>query len=169
MTYLLELETRVTRFFQDISEAYQKHILDADKQPQALILISFLLTFLLVRFITHSIRDGRFTHIFHNVQGPGGTHLHHLVPGILLVLVSGYLGIGLDPQYRRDFIAIMFGVGAALTLDEFALWLHLKDVYWEKQGRQSVDAVVIAATLGGIILLGRQFWVDVIHAIGRAI
>ncbi|MCA9832672.1 MAG: hypothetical protein KC435_01880 [Thermomicrobiales bacterium] len=157
------------RLLNDIAESYQRNILDAHKQPQALILVSFLLTFLLVRFITHSIRAGRFTHIFHNVKGPGGTHLHHLVPGILLLLLSGYLGIGLAPNHRRDFIAIMYGIGAALTLDEFALWLHLKDVYWAKQGRQSIDAVVIAASFAGIVLLGGQFWLDVVRAVGRAI
>lgn len=155
------------RFGHDLSAAYTRHILDAGKQPQALILISFLLTFAAVRFITHSIRAGRFASVFHNMSTPGGTHFHHLIPGILLLLTSGYLGIGLDPNVRRDTFAVMFGVGAALTLDEFALWLHLQDVYWARQGRQSIDAVTIAAAIVAIGILGHTFWLDVGRAFGR--
>jgi len=162
---MLDLE----RLGDDIATSYTHHILDAHKQPQALILVAFLVTFALVRFITHSIRAGRFKRVFHNVGTPGGTHLHHLVPGILLLLASGYLGIGLGPDVHRDGFAVMFGVGAALTLDEFALWLHLEDVYWAKEGRQSVDAVVIAATLSTLLILGWGFWLDLGRALGRFI
>jgi hypothetical protein len=135
------------RFFRDVSHAYTVNILDRGKEAQAVILVTFLLTFIAVRFITHSIRDDRFKRIFHNMSGPGGTHLHHLVPGILLLLVSGFTGIGVDAREYRIATAVLFGIGAALTLDEFALWLHLEDVYWAKEGRQSVDAVVVAATI----------------------
>ena len=146
---------------QDVSDVYQREIVDADKQPQLFILLSFLVTFGAVRFITHSIRAGRFKGVFRNVSS-GGTHLHHLVPGILLLLLSGYLGIGLAPEYHREPHAILFGIGAALTLDEFALWLHLEDVYWAKEGRQSVDAVVIAATVFGLGVLGWGFWTGLV-------
>ena len=128
---------------------------------------SILLAFLAVRFITHSIRDQRFRRIFRNVGGKGGRHIHHLVWGILLLLISGYLALAFDPDRVRNYLAVLFGVGAALTLDEFALWLNLKDVYWAKQGRSSVDAVIVFATLIGIILLGIPFWVDVVREIGR--
>jgi hypothetical protein len=67
----------------------------------------------------------------------------------------------------RNLLAVLFGVGAALTLDEFALWLNLEDVYWAKQGRSSVDAVIVFATLLGMILLGFSFWVDLVREIGR--
>jgi len=143
-----------------VGEAYRHEVVDADKQPQLFILLAFLVTFGTVRFITHSIRAGRYKRVFRNVSTSGGAHLHHLVPGILLLLVSGYLGIGLAPDYHREPHAILFGIGAALTLDEFALWLHLKDVYWAKQGRQSVDAVIVTATILGLGVLGSGFWIE---------
>jgi len=61
----------------------------------------------------------------------------------------------------------LFGVGAALTLDEFALWLHLKDVYWEQAGRRSIDAVILAATVCGLGVLGFGFWRELARAIAR--
>ena len=157
----------IGRLGHDLATAYTHHILDAGKQPQAIMLVSFLVTFATVRVITHAIRAGRWHRVLHNVGTPGGTHLHHLVPGILLLLVSGYLGIGLGPEVHRDAFAVMFGIGAALTLDEFALWLHLEDVYWAREGRQSVDAVVIAATTATLVLLGWPFWLDTGRALGR--
>jgi hypothetical protein len=150
----------VEAFFRDIGDVYQHEIIDTHKQPQMFILVSFLITFILVRTITHAIRNGKMKRIFRNVSTKGGTHLHHLVPGILLLLVSGYLGIGLAPDYHREPHAILFGIGAALTLDEFALWLHLEDVYWAKEGRQSVDAVIIMATILSLGVLGGNFWIE---------
>jgi hypothetical protein len=96
-----------------------------------------------------------------NVQ-VGGTHIHHLVWGILLRLTNGYVGVAIHPgDPWREIVAGLFGVGAGLTLDEFALWLNLKDVYWEKEGRASIDAVVIAAALSGVLLVGLRGWIDV--------
>ena len=154
-------------FLERVGDLYQRDIVDTGKVPQFLILISFLLTFLAVRFITHSIRDQRFRRIFHNVGGKGGRHIHHLVWGILLLLISGYLALAFDPDRARNLLSILFGIGAALTLDEFALWLNLEDVYWAKQGRSSVDAVIVFATLLGMTLLGIPFWIDVAQEIGR--
>lgn len=151
--------------FRDIGRLYQRHIVDADKQSQMLVLVSFLVTFALVRLITHAIRDDRFQHLFHNVQTSGGLHLHHLVIGILLLLMTGYIGVGVDPDSYSGLLAVLFGIGAALTLDEFALWLRLKDVYWTRQGRASIDAVVIAATIASLGVLGGPFWVAVIQRI----
>ena len=156
-------------FLREFGDVYRHEIIDAHKQPQFFMLVSFLVTFTLVRVITHAIRAGRMTHIFRNVSTKGGTHLHHLVPGILLLLVSGYLGIGLAPDYHREPHAILFGIGAALTLDEFALWLHLKDDYWAREGRQSVDAVIIAATVLSLGLLGASFWIELGKVIGDAV
>ena len=85
----------------------------------------------------------------------GGLHIHHLVWGIVLLMVSGFLGFALQPESPwMDVLAVLFGVGMGLTLDEFALWLHLQDVYWSDEGRQSVDAVVIALAFGGLVVLG---------------
>jgi hypothetical protein len=152
------------RFWQDVADAYQVGIVDAGKEAQLVVLISFLLTFASVRIITHAIRAGRWTHVFHNLRTKSGTHLHHLVPGIFLLLISGYVGIAVSPSVHRSIWAVLFGIGAALTLDEFALWLHLEDVYWAKQGRASIDAVIIAATIAALGILGWGFWADLASA-----
>ena len=82
-------------------------------------------------------------------------HVHHRVWGILLVLVVGLLAFRFRPDSPWvEVLATLFGVGAALALDEFALWLHLEDVYWSEEGRKSVDAVMIAAVFGLVLLAG---------------
>ena len=86
-----------------------------------------------------------------------GTHVHHLVPGIVLLLLTGYLAFAFG-YGENPVVAALFGVGAALTLDEFALWLHLRDVYWERAGRRSVDVVLAAAAVGTLVVLGLDFW-----------
>jgi hypothetical protein len=89
------------------------------------------------------------------VTPSGGLHLHHLVWGIVLLLLSGFLNFALGPTgVWLDVLAGAFGVGAGLTLDEFALWVHLEDVYWSEQGRSSLDAVVVALLIGGLVVLG---------------
>lgn len=98
-----------------------------------------------MRGITHLIRAG--IGPFHNVSS-GGLHIHHLVWGILLLLVVGYIWLieaGSGSNLLSSITAIGYGVGAALALDEFALWLNLQDVYWTGPGRESIDAVVIFA------------------------
>ena len=157
------------RFVRDVGGAYDRHIVDAGKEAQAVILASFLVTFMTVRLITHAIRAGRFRRVLHNLSTPGGTHLHHLVPGIILLLVTGYVGIGVAPTDHRSWQAAFFGVGAALTLDEFALWLNLQDVYWARQGRDSIDAVIVATTVLALGILGWSFWADLGRAIGRVV
>ena len=91
-----------------------------------------------------------------------GTHVHHLVWGILLILGVGYVAIAIGPGHPgREILAVLFGIGAALTLDEFALWLNLEDVYWSKKGRSSIDAVIIAAATAGIVMVGLRAWLHV--------
>jgi hypothetical protein len=133
-----------------------EHQLARDPRRERLFLatLSFLLTFGFIRALTYSIRYN--VGPFHNVS-VGGAHVHHLVWGILLLLVVGYVAL-MEFGTRSPVSnlvtrlgAVAFGIGAALTLDEFALWLNLQDVYWEKQGRLSVDAVLI---FGGILLVG---------------
>lgn len=92
------------------------------------------------------------------------THVHHLVWGILLLLAVGYgwiLMAGRDghgtPHTAGRWFALLYGVGAALTLDEFALALNLKDVYWEKEGRASIDAVALFGGLISVGLWGKPF------------
>ena len=134
-----------------LRELYRFHFRDERRERLFLASLAFLLTFAVVRGITYSIRSG--VGPFHNVSA-GGTHIHHLVWGILLLLVIGYvwlLEVGVGSSWVATMTALLFGVGAALTLDEFALWLNLQDVYWERQGRISVDAVLI---FGGLLSVG---------------
>src|SRR5262249_57952203 len=86
---------------------------------------------------------------------PGGLHIHHLVFGIVLMMLSGFLNFVIQPDSPWfEILAGVFGAGVGLTLDEFALWLYLDDVYWSEEGRSSVDAVVFAAIIGGAIIVG---------------
>lgn len=151
---------------EDIARGYRHHIVDDGKEQAFWVLIAFLATFIIVRVITHSIRAGRGP--FGNVS-IGGSHVHHMVPGIILLLITGYLANAVEARAGRTTVAIFFGIGAALTLDEFALWLHLKDVYWEKAGRRSVDIVIICAALAGLFVLGFGFWRDIARIVGEAV
>jgi len=115
---------------------------------QLVILVSFLVTFGFIRAVTHLQRAG----ILPNQQGP--FHVHHLVPGIILLIISGYVGIAFwSVRTIRVVMAVLYGIGAALTIDEVALWLYLRDVYWEKQGRDSVDAVIVVVVLLLIVFM----------------
>ncbi|HYM16692.1 MAG TPA: hypothetical protein VEZ14_14150 [Dehalococcoidia bacterium] len=146
---------------ESLPDLYRHHIIDPGKQPQLFVLIAFLVTFVLVRILTHTIRSGRQIRFVGSVRA-GETHVHHLVPGISLLLIAGYLGIALRRSHI-EFVAIIFGIGAALTLDEFALWLHLRDVYWEREGRRSIDAVIIVTTILGVSVIGGSFFAGVFH------
>jgi hypothetical protein len=116
--------------------------------------LAFFAGFGAARAVTHAIRAQ--VGPFHNLS-VGGRHLHHLVFGIGGLLGIGYLWlllIGTDVEKQRPIsraTAAAFGTAAALTLDEFALWLNLQDVYWAKQGRQSIDVV---ALFGGLLSIG---------------
>ena len=152
------------RFFSDIELAYQTHIEAAGKELHFLILLAFLLSWGFIRTSAHMIH-AQVSWWPGNVETKGGTHIHHLVWGILLILSMGYIGLsfGLESPWI-ELVAILFGIGMGLTLDEFALWLNLQDVYWTEKGRQSIDAVIVATCLLVIALLGLQFWIDVHEA-----
>ncbi|TME11728.1 MAG: hypothetical protein E6I70_16735 [Chloroflexi bacterium] len=141
----------------ELKRLYHFHFQDERRERLFLASLAFLVTFAIVRGVTHLIRAG--IGPFHNVTG-GGLHIHHLVWGILLLLVVGYvwlLEIGVGSSWAASLTAMAFGVGAALTLDEFALWLNMQDVYWERQGRESIDAVVIFAGLLSVGIWGWPF------------
>ena len=153
------------QFWDDITRAYDQHIQVPGKETHFLILIAFALSFAFIRTSTHMIK-AQVSWWPGNVETKSGMHIHHLVWGILLLMVMGYLGIATaipDPWF--ELVAIGFGIGMGLTLDEFALWLNLEDVYWEKQGRQSIDAVVVTLVLLFVTLLGLRFWTDVYDAV----
>jgi hypothetical protein len=125
----------------------------ADQRAGMILLGSMLLSFGFIRFSTRMIRaqvkwwPGNVT--------PGGVHIHHLVFGIVLMMLAGFLNFVIQPASPWfEILAGVFGVGVGLTLDEFALWLYLDDVYWSEEGRSSVDAVVFAAIIGGGIIVG---------------
>jgi hypothetical protein len=85
-------------------------------------------------------------------------------------LIAGYLGVVIAPPSPwHEIFTVLFGVGTGLTLDEFALWLNLEDVYWSQQGRRSIDAVIVAATFTGMVLVGFTAWVDVATAVENAV
>ena len=131
-----------------LKRIYGFHFRNERRERLFLASLGFLVTFGIVRGITHLIRAG--VGPFHNVS-TGGLHIHHLVWGILLLLVVGYVWLieeGTGTSWAASVTAVAYGVAAALTLDEFALWLNLQDVYWDGPGRWSIDAVVIFA--GGL-------------------
>ncbi len=136
--------------------AISQHFLDDRGQRAGFVLLgSFLASFLFIRTSARLIRNPKISWWPGSVTTKGGLHLHHLVWGIVLILVSGFLNFVLRPGSPGvEILAAMFGIGAGLTLDEFALWIHLEDVYWSQEGRVSIDAVVVATLLGGLIVLG---------------
>ncbi|MEU6458522.1 hypothetical protein [Streptomyces sp. NPDC047065] len=138
---------------------WQRNIVEPGKLPLLLALGSFVLTFVITRVVTRLIRAGKGP--FGNVQA-GGVHIHHVVPGVLLTVIGGFAAVaGGRHGFGSAVAAVVFGVGAGLVLDEFALILHLDDVYWTEEGRQSVEVVVVTAALVGLVLAGfTPFGVD---------
>jgi hypothetical protein len=159
---------------------YEHDIVDRGRLPLLCCLIAFILTFFVTRTFVRLIRcratigrpprwwEPRNIHI-------GSKHIHHVVVGVLLVMVSGVTMVALsvtghEPEFTAG--AIVFGIGAALVLDEYALILHLSDVYWEEDGRTSVDAVFAAVAVGGLLVLGLHplmffisLWHDTTHSL----
>jgi hypothetical protein len=132
-----------------------EHLPDRPQRRLFLASVGFFVTFGLVRLLVIMI--------VHNVGPFGwvtvhGRHIHHLVWGILLLLIVGYgylLGLGDEDTpvsiFASRLMSLLFGIGAALTLDEFAMWLNLANDYWSRQGRESIDAVIL---FGGLLAIG---------------
>jgi hypothetical protein len=155
---------------QELRALYRKHFSDRRTERRLFSTGSFFLTFGTTRAITHAIRAERGP--FKNVTAPGGRHIHHMTFGIAGLLSVGYLWmleIGIAEAGRASRItSSVYGSGAALTLDEFALWLNLEDVYWAKQGRESIDAVVLFGSLLSLSVLGKGFLKDLLREARRA-
>ena len=140
----------------------RRDIIDSGRLPLLCCLIAFLLTFFITRVIARYIRSrpaggGKPRWWQPRNISVGAVHIHHVVFGVVLVLISGLTLVmeavdGHEPQ--STLAAIGFGIGAALVLDEYALILHLSDVYWEEDGRTSVDAVFAATAVTGLLVLG---------------
>jgi hypothetical protein len=148
----------------EMHSLYCEHFEDRRKERQLLSTGAFFVTFAAVRGITHAIRAERGP--FKNIT-PGGRHIHHMTFGITGLLTVGYLWlleIGIDEHRNASRLtSIAYGSGAALTLDEFALWLNLADDYWNKQGRESIDAVVLFGSLLSLSVLGKGFFAELVH------
>ena len=134
--------------------------LDGSRAAMAGFLVGLLATFLFVRINTRLIR-AQVSWWFHDIESEGGTHVHHMVIGVVLMVTVGILLIAMAPSgLAAQVLALLFGVGVALTLDEFALILNLQDVYWRKEGRLSVDAVIIVVTAAALLVLGVDPFAD---------
>ncbi|MSW96413.1 MAG: hypothetical protein F2796_06400 [Actinobacteria bacterium] len=129
---------------------------DAGRSSAFLVLAAFILSFLFIRTSARMIR-AEVSWWPGNVETESGLHLHHLVWGISLMVIAGFLGFAFEGDKPwAQIVAIFFGIGAGLTLDEFALWVHLDDVYWSDQGRISLDAVVLVASFMALVVLGTK-------------
>jgi len=135
-------------FFQFIP-GYKHYVYGPGREPLFFLLLAFLLTFAAARTYT---RLGRL-HGWHS-GSVRGVHLHHLVPGIIASLAAGTAIIAFRPgDDSMLLLSLLFGVGAALTLDEFALILHLDDVYWTHEGRSSIEATLMGFSFAALCLL----------------
>jgi hypothetical protein len=127
-------------------------------------LAAFLLTFAILRLITAIIHYEVFPHgPFRNLITKSGLHIHHLFWGILLLMVTGFAALASRDIRWHLRIAVVFGVALGLTLDEFALWLRLADVYWSPEGIESLKAGAVAAAFLALYGFGQPFW----HAVVR--
>lgn len=145
-----------------LGKAVHERITDRPRRRLFVASVSFFLTFAGVRGVVYGVEH----HIppFHFIQ-IGGRHIHHLVFGIIILLLVGYgwlcevgNGSGASSIFVGRLMSILYGVGAALTLDEFALWLNLRDVYWSREGRASIDAVILFGALLAAGAWGAPLW-----------
>lgn len=137
-----------------VTEFWDK-LVDHEQQGLFLVLLGFLLSFGFIRMSTRLMRSPRVPWWPGSVVSDSGVHLHHLVFGIVTMMAAGTLGfLSFGNSPWAELCAFAFGIGVGLTIDEFALWVYLDDVYWAEEGRSSIDATVIAAAGMGLILLG---------------
>jgi hypothetical protein len=149
-----------------IVAAYQQHV-DYRRQAALWMWVTFIATFLFLRLLTFGIRY----HLLpvKNVVTSSGLHIHHFVWGIVVLLIVGFLGITLWSERLHPWLGAVFGIGAALVLDEYALWLNLKDVYWLPAGRSSIDVAILVAALLGLYYAADRFWKQVVTEVRAAI
>ncbi len=141
---------------------YRRQFSEPRRERLFLASVGFFTAVLIVRTLTIAIHND--IGPFHNVT-MHGRHIHHLVWGILLLLLVGYLWLlGPGPVAAR-ITSTLYGVGAALTLDEFALWLNLQDVYWQREGRESYEALALFGALLAIGVSGKRFLLSIAREI----
>ena len=140
-----------------ITDFWNDQLAEHDRQWLFLVLMGLVLSFGFIRFSTRMMRSPNVTWWPGSVVSESGLHVHHLVFGIVLMIAAGtisFAGFAVSPIY--EICAFLFGIGIGLTIDEFALFLYLDDVYWAKEGRASIDATVIAVAALGLVLLGAR-------------
>jgi hypothetical protein len=138
-----------------LSDFWNDQLVEHDRQALFLVLVGFIGSFGFIRLSTRLMRSPRVPWWPGSVVSDGGVHLHHLVFGITLMMIAGTLGFAdFASSPWLEIFALFFGIGAGLTIDEFALWVYLDDVYWAKEGRASIDATVVATAFIGLILVG---------------
>ncbi len=134
---------------------FWNQLVEHEEQGLFLVFAGFILSFAFIRMSTRLMRSPKVPWWPGSVVSESGVHLHHLVFGIVTMMIAGALGFSaLGNSPYTEICAFAFGVGAGLTIDEFALWVYLEDVYWAEQGRSSIDATVIAAAGMVLVLLG---------------
>ncbi len=135
-----------------LNDWWHYEVVDGYKGPLLLSFTAFVVTFVTTRTITRLIRAGKGP--FHNVSS-GGVHMHHSTPGVVLLIVGGFTGVGSPPLSVWTYLAaLLVGVGASLVLDEFAMIFRLQDVYWSQEGQLSVNVVTLAAACVGLATVG---------------
>jgi hypothetical protein len=135
-----------------LSDWWQHEVVNGYKGPLLLSFTAFVVTFVTTRTITRLIRAGKGP--FHNVSS-GGVHMHHSTPGVVLLIIGGFTGVGAPPLSVWTYLAgLLVGVGASLVLDEFAMIFRLQDVYWSQEGQLSVNVVTLAAACVGLATVG---------------
>jgi hypothetical protein len=138
----------------DLTDFWTDHLVAHHRQGVFLVLVGFVGSFAFIRMSTRMIR-AEVSWWPGNIESESGLHVHHLVFGIVTMMVAGTLGFAVAGESPyAEICGFLFGVGAGLTIDEFALWVYLEDVYWAEEGRSSIDATVIAASLIGLIAVG---------------
>ena len=139
--------------------ANHRHRLSLGRRVAIRTLVSYLITFAILRVITAIIYYDVFPNgPFHFVMTKSGLHIHHLFWGILLLMATGFGALATRAPQWHLRIALVFGIALGLTLDEFAMWLRLADVYWTPQGVESLKAGAVVAALLALYGLGQPLW-----------
>jgi len=142
-------------FLGPVGDLYRDEIVRPGREIAFFLILGFIASFAFIRMSTRLMRSPRVTWWPGSIETEGGLHIHHMVFGIVIVLVTGFLAFTVHPDTPwLQILALLFGVGAGLTLDEWAMILHVEDVYWSEEGRQSIDAVILATMFVGLLFLG---------------
>lgn len=138
-----------------LTDFWHDQLVENDQQALFLVIVGFLLSFIFIRISTRIMRSGSVSWWPGSVVSEGGVHVHHLVFGIVTMMTAGTLGFAFfqhSPIF--EICSLAFGVGIGLTIDEFALWVHLDDVYWAEEGRRSIDATVVTCLVLLLLIFG---------------